>query len=650
MTVRKKIALSLASISLLGTLSLVVIYHGLKIFEQAMRDVIDINEPISAAAYEMEINVKGIGLNVLRYLEEGQQTARALVDKDTRDFEEFYARYNQLIQTEKERLLGESIASLYQAFKDTGQHIMHVRDHREVLLANFSDAFEKIDALLHESPQDQANPQELAQHTALRSLYELENAIIAVGFWLLRYRNNQKPAYKQVFLQKIQAINQTLAQVQSQNLTPQEHTWINLLEGAFTRAIGATHQLLAVEEQLQTHIRQFVQLRSEIDALLDDKIQTQTRTDLATPGQRAEQAMVHITRTVSWLMLLLIGAVIGVVLLLSRAITLPVERLRRGTQAVSQGNLDYRVGRLSHDEFGELARYFDAMVATLQATTVSRGLLQESEARLWETVETLRQEIAGRERMERERAFLQASLHRSEIMAAMGSLVAGVAHEVRNPLFAISSTLDALEARVTVRQEYARYITVLRAEVQRLRFLMQELLEYGKPPALDLVPDAPEEAFTQALRACAPVAEGQGVRLLVTGPQDAGLMQMQRQRLVQVFQNLLENAIQHAPPGGEVSIDITSEYLDGHDWVSYAIKDSGPGFRAEDLPKVFEPFFSRRRGGTGLGMSIAQRIVEQHGGRISAANHPEGGGLIVVQLPLLSQTVFPGQEKQRGTQ
>jgi signal transduction histidine kinase len=234
----------------------------------------------------------------------------------------------------------------------------------------------------------------------------------------------------------------------------------------------------------------------------------------------------------------------------------------------------------------------------------------------------------------------------------MGSLVMGVAHEVRNPLFAISSTLDAFAARFAARQEYQRYIGVFRAEVQRLTTLMQELLEYGKPPSVALAPDAPAEAFAQALHACTPLATRLNVHLVPPVRQEVGLVHMHRQRLVQVFQNLLENAIQHSPPQGCVLVEAEEVSLDGQDWISYVIKDAGPGFRHEDLPRVFEPFFTRRHGGTGLGMPIVQRIVEEHGGTITAGNRPEGGAVIVVRLPLIQQRRLDGrdQEGQCGTE
>jgi signal transduction histidine kinase len=379
--------------------------------------------------------------------------------------------------------------------------------------------------------------------------------------------------------------------------------------------------------------------------MLDEEVQSLALAALFAPRMQADQETAYVIRMVLFLIPIFVLSVISVALLLIRTITRPVQVLMRGTQAVSRGDLMYRVETLGQDEFGELAVHFNRMVAELQATTVSKALLQESEAKLHETVGELRQEITARERTEAERAQLQASLRRSEIMAAMGSLVAGVAHEVRNPLFAISSTLDAFEVRFAARQEYQRYSSVFRTEVQRLTTLMQALLEYGKPPKLDLVSDAPGEAYAQALRSCTPLATRMNVHIVSPAGTDSRLIRMDRQRLVQVFQNLMENAIQHSLSGGCIVVEATEVPLDGRDWISYAIKDSGPGFNPEDLPRVFEPFFTRRRGGTGLGMSIVQRIVEEHGGSIVAGNRPEGGAVIVVRFALIQQTVMEGRDQ-----
>jgi PAS domain S-box-containing protein len=229
---------------------------------------------------------------------------------------------------------------------------------------------------------------------------------------------------------------------------------------------------------------------------------------------------------------------------------------------------------------------------------------------------------------------LQTSLRRSEMMSALGSLVAGVAHEVRNPLFSISATLDAFEARFGPDQEHQRYIGILRTELQRLSRLMQELLDYGKPRNPDLQPGAITDVIEDALRISARLARTRRVRLVTRAEGLFPLVAMDRNRLLEVFQNLLENAIQHSPAGGTVTLAASERVIEGLPTLECVIHDEGPGFREEDLPKLFEPFFTRRRGGTGLGLSIVQRIVEQHGGTVSAANVPEGGAQMRVRLPL----------------
>jgi PAS domain S-box-containing protein len=228
---------------------------------------------------------------------------------------------------------------------------------------------------------------------------------------------------------------------------------------------------------------------------------------------------------------------------------------------------------------------------------------------------------------------LQESLRRSETMSAMGALVAGVAHEVRNPLFGISATLDAFESRFGKRKDFRRYFDVLQVEVKRLSELMHQLLDYGKPARLDLAAVTPDEVMAMAATACEPLASRSGVDVAVRSESGLPQLHVDRGRIAQVFQNLLENAIQHSAKGK--SVVFRAELVDGdREGVRFAVEDSGPGFLPNDLHRVFEPFFTRRRGGTGLGLSIVQRIVEQHGGEVLAANLASGGGVMTVFLPL----------------
>jgi PAS domain S-box-containing protein len=232
------------------------------------------------------------------------------------------------------------------------------------------------------------------------------------------------------------------------------------------------------------------------------------------------------------------------------------------------------------------------------------------------------------------RAELEASLRQSEMMSLLGSLVAGVAHEVRNPLFGISSILDAFETRFSDRTEYLRYTNVLRDEIGRLTVLMEELLEYGKPFRGDLYLVSMEEMVGRSVRACLPAAEVAQVTLNSQIEDALPKIKIDRRRLSKVFVNLIENAIQHSPAQTTVSVEAYKVLDGGQEWVQCAIRDSGPGILAEDMPRIFEPFFSKRRGGTGLGLAIAQRIMQEHGGKLIAVNNPDGGACMMARFPI----------------
>jgi signal transduction histidine kinase len=174
----------------------------------------------------------------------------------------------------------------------------------------------------------------------------------------------------------------------------------------------------------------------------------------------------------------------------------------------------------------------------------------------------------------------------------------------------------------------------LRDEIGRLTVLMEELLEYGKPFRGDLYLVSLEEMIARSIRACIPAAEVAQVQLNADVEESLPKIRIDRRRLSKVFVNLIENAIQHSPSGSVVTVEAQKVLDGGHEWVQCAIRDSGPGISAEDLPKIFEPFYSKRRGGTGLGLAIAQRIMQEHGGKMIAGNNPEGGACMIARFPI----------------
>jgi PAS domain S-box-containing protein len=319
-----------------------------------------------------------------------------------------------------------------------------------------------------------------------------------------------------------------------------------------------------------------------------------------------------------------------------------VKRINRATRDLLGRDyaetLDVRIHELSP---GEPWRTAARLVETVrsQGAQATAQAAEPGVGRTWDVTAYL----AAETQVDEERTILvlrdithlvalQASLRRSETMSAMGSLVAGVAHEVRNPLFSISATVDALESEMQGRQEYAEYTALLRGQVARLTQLTRDLLDFGKPPVLAPTPVHPREVLRRALRTCAPLARERGVTVADDLSAAVPPLAVDLSRMEQVFENLIANAIQHATRGG--CVHVSARLAEGATRIELDVEDDGAGLAADEIPHVFEPFYSRRKGGTGLGLSIVQRIVEAHGGRVTAANRPTRGAVFTVSLPV----------------
>ncbi len=230
------------------------------------------------------------------------------------------------------------------------------------------------------------------------------------------------------------------------------------------------------------------------------------------------------------------------------------------------------------------------------------------------------------------RKVAEEALRDRERLAAIGTLVAGVAHEVRTPLFSMSATLDACEGQLSKPRVQQELVSRLRSQVQRLSNLMSDLLDYARPPRLELASGGVDDIVRRAVRSCAALAEQAGVRVCEDLARDLPNVNRDAGRLEQVLQNLLANALQHAPRASCVRVTARPVAVPRRG-ITLAIEDEGPGLDEDDLARVFEPWFTRRKGGTGLGLSIVRRIVQEHGGDVAVANGPGGGAVFSVFLP-----------------
>lgn len=163
---------------------------------------------------------------------------------------------------------------------------------------------------------------------------------------------------------------------------------------------------------------------------------------------------------------------------------------------------------------------------------------------------------------------------------------------------------------------------------------MRDLLDYGKPPVLRRAPARPADVVRLAVRACALVSQERRVEVVEEVEDGLPELSLDGARIEQALENLVANAVQHSPTGGTVWVRAERRAADGGAAVRFLVRDAGPGLAEVDLDKVFEPFYSRRQGGTGLGLPIVRRVVEAHGGRVHAESRAEGGAEFSFTLPI----------------
>jgi len=228
----------------------------------------------------------------------------------------------------------------------------------------------------------------------------------------------------------------------------------------------------------------------------------------------------------------------------------------------------------------------------------------------------------------------QSSMRQSETMATLGSLVVGVAHEVRNPLFSLTATLDVFQQRFPSHADSHAYIERLRSHTQRIADVTSALLQYGKPVERERVQCRLEEVIQEAAEACGGFAARKDIELSTTIAGPLASITMDRLRLVELFVNLIENAIHHTPTGGRIDISAAEVTIDRFRAVLCSVKDTGSGFKSADLTRIFEPFYTSRQNGIGMGLAISQRIAKDHDAEIVAYDAPDGGALLQVSFRL----------------
>ena len=231
-----------------------------------------------------------------------------------------------------------------------------------------------------------------------------------------------------------------------------------------------------------------------------------------------------------------------------------------------------------------------------------------------------------------EQKALQERLRRQEKLTAMGELASGVAHEIRNPLNAISIIAQRFAYEFTPTQNEKEYRELAQSVVtasRQVSAIIERFLEFARPPALNLHRHALNDVVHQAVALVESQARAKGLHLEFSDAEPLELA-LDSEQMQEVFVNLLQNAVQATPAGGRISVRLRRE----EEQAVVEIADTGTGIPPEHLSRIFDLYFTTKPDGTGMGLSVSHRIVIEHGGRIDVHSRVGEGSTFRVVLPL----------------
>ncbi|BCR05721.1 hypothetical protein DESUT3_27900 [Desulfuromonas versatilis] len=305
--------------------------------------------------------------------------------------------------------------------------------------------------------------------------------------------------------------------------------------------------------------------------------------------------------------------------LVARRVTRPLSELTEGARAVARGELETRINNLRGDEIGTLAGAFNEMAASLLE---GRTQLTEKNRALSAANSELRQ--------------MQENLVRTERLAAIGQLAAGVSHEIDNPVGIILGYAELLLEEMAEGDSRRADVQAIIEECRRCRRITGGLLGFARTSPGRWEPVALNAMISQTIASLKPQKLFKGIEVtFAPGPDWGGSLMGDADQLRQVLVNLMLNAAQATGDAGTLAVEVRRQEA----WAVIEICDSGPGVPLELRERIFEPFFSTKAKGegTGLGLSVCRRLVEEHGGKLSVGDAPGGGARFRLELPLAGE-------------
>jgi signal transduction histidine kinase len=343
-----------------------------------------------------------------------------------------------------------------------------------------------------------------------------------------------------------------------------------------------------------------------VPVIVGDEQLGYVQVDLLLDNIRDIQHAHFVRRLVATSLVFLVGMFLTI--FLARKYTLPIHRLATGVKDVSAGDLSVVFHVESDDEIGELAENLNEMVEKL-----------------------------------REKELLEKRLFEVEHLSKVGQLAAGIAHEIRNPLNYISLAIDHLKSEFLSSGpenggELGAIADNIKEEVRKANYMVLNFMNYGRPLKVRLQLITYHELIDKAMPLMLDRLKEQQIEVVREIPTDLPSMQVDPELMRNCLCNFITNGAQSMPAGGRITLGAKLDREAGVFLLTFS--DQGGGIEPQDLDKVFQPYFTTKEAGIGLGLAITERIVKEHGGSLEVESSVGVGTKFTVRLPLAG---YPGK-------
>jgi two-component system sensor histidine kinase HydH len=256
---------------------------------------------------------------------------------------------------------------------------------------------------------------------------------------------------------------------------------------------------------------------------------------------------------------------------------------------------------------------------------------------------------AGLVRLEADLDRCQRLLAQSDRLSAIGMLAASVAHEIRNPLVSVRTFAQLLPERLHDEEFCTSFRELALAEIDRISLLVNDLLAFARPSAPQIHAADINDILDQIRRLVDGETKKRSIEFRVNLDPSLPAIDVEEARIKQIFLNVVLNALHACSAGGAVTLATRAVTRGAGSYFQVEVRDSGPGIPAEDIGRIFDPFFTTKAGGSGLGLFIARRIVQDHGGFIDVQSAPGAGAVFFVNFPLRREALPAADYSAAGT-